>query len=154
MPNLRLTRRAVDDIPFAASGQVLYRDTMLTGFGLRVGSRSKVYFVEGQVSGQTRRATIGRADLFAPEVARKKALAILGEMAEGRSPADEKRKGKVERVTLFAEKEVLLHLGHLGSASAVFAGRSDFLGWSQVGEKRSIKALLHPHRMHFPSLIV
>lgn len=102
MPNLRLTRRAIDDIPFAGNGQVLYRDTMLTGFGLRVGSRSKVYFVEGQVNGRTRRVTIGRADLFAPEIARKKALAILGEMAEGRSPTNEKRKGKVERVTLAA----------------------------------------------------
>jgi integrase len=102
MPNLRLTRRAIDDIPFAGSGQVLYRDTMLTGFGLRVGSRSKVYFVEGQVNGRTRRVTIGRADVFAPEIARKKALAILGEMAEGRNPTDEKRKGKVEVVTLAA----------------------------------------------------
>ncbi|PTW50585.1 tyrosine-type recombinase/integrase [Rhodovulum kholense] len=102
MPNLRLTRRAVDDIPYASSGQVLYRDTMLTGFGLRVGARSKVYFVEGQVSGKTRRATIGRADLFAPEVARKKALALLGEMSEGRNPTDEKRRGKVERITLTA----------------------------------------------------
>lgn len=100
MPNLRLTRRAVDDIPYASSGQVLYRDTMLTGFGLRVGARSKVYFVEGQVSGKTRRATIGRADLFPPEVARKKALALLGEMSEGRNPTDEKRKGKIERITL------------------------------------------------------
>jgi hypothetical protein len=44
MPNLRLTRRVVDDIPFAESGQVLYRDTLLSGFGLRVDSRSKVYF--------------------------------------------------------------------------------------------------------------
>jgi integrase len=102
MPNLRVTRRAIDDIPFAGSGQVLYRDTMLTGFGLRVGSRSKVYFVEGHVNGRTRRVTIGRADLFAPEIARKKALAILGEMAEGRNPTDEKRNGKVEVVTLAA----------------------------------------------------
>lgn len=102
MPSLRLTRRVVDDIPNPPSGQILYRDTMLTGFGLRVGARSKVYFVEGQVSGQTRRATIGRADLFSPEIARKKALTLLGEMAEGRNPSDEKRKGKVERVTLAA----------------------------------------------------
>ena len=40
MPNLRLTRRAIDDIPFSASGQILYRDTLLSGFGLRVGSRA------------------------------------------------------------------------------------------------------------------
>ena len=49
MPNLRLTRRSVDDIPFAQSGQVLYRDTLLSGFGLRVGTKSKVFFAEGQV---------------------------------------------------------------------------------------------------------
>ncbi len=29
---------------------MLYRDTLLSGFGLRVGSRSKVYFAEGQVN--------------------------------------------------------------------------------------------------------
>ena len=100
MPSLRLTRRAIDDIPFSASGQILYRHTLLSGFGLRVGSRSKVYFAEGQVNRDTRRVTIGRADLFAPEVARKKALALLGEMAEGRNPNEEKRKETVERVTL------------------------------------------------------
>lgn len=100
MPSLRLTRRVVDDIPLAESGQVLYRDTLLSGFGLRVGSRSKVYFAEGQVDRTTRRVTIGRADLFAPEIARKKALALLGEMTEGRNPTEEKRKETGERVTL------------------------------------------------------
>lgn len=97
MPNLRLTRRTIDDIPFSASGQILYRDTLLSGFGLRVGSRSKVYFAEGQVNRDTRRVTIGRADLFAPEVARKKALALLGKMAEGRNPNEEKRKESASR---------------------------------------------------------
>lgn len=100
MPSLRLTRRTVDELPFAGSGQILYRDTLLSGFGLRVGSRSKVYFAEGQVTGMTRRVTIGRADLFAPEAARKKALALLGEMAEGQHPAEEKRREKAERITL------------------------------------------------------
>ena len=46
---------------------------------------------------ETRRVTIGRADLFAAEVARKKALALLGEMAEGRNPNEEKSKETVER---------------------------------------------------------
>jgi len=100
MPNLRLTRRTVDDIPFPLSGQVFYRDTILSGFGLRVGANSKVFFAEGQVNRRTRRVTIGRADVFAPEIARKKALVILGEMAEGRDPNAEKRKEKRERVTV------------------------------------------------------
>src|SRR5690606_32850205 len=84
--------------PYSASGQVFYRDTLLSGFGLRGASRSKGYFAEGQVNRDTRRVTSGRADLSAPEVARKKALALLGEMAEGRNPNEEKRKETVERV--------------------------------------------------------
>lgn len=100
MPNLRLTRRAVDEIPFAHSGQVLYRDTLLSGFGLRVGTKSKVFFAEGQVNRRTRRVTIGRADVFAPDIARKRALAVLGEMADGNDPNAERRKEQVERITL------------------------------------------------------
>lgn len=100
MPSLRLTRRTIDELPFSESGQVLYRDTMLTGFGLRVGSRSKVYFVEAEVNRRTRRVSIGRADVFAPEIARKKALALLADMAEGRNPNEEKRGEGAERVTL------------------------------------------------------
>jgi hypothetical protein len=47
MPSFRFTKRAVDELTFAKSGQVLYRDTLLRGFGLRVGQQSKVYFAEG-----------------------------------------------------------------------------------------------------------
>ncbi len=100
MPNLRLTRHAVDAIPFPQSGQVFYRDTLLPGFGLRVGTKSKVYFAEKQVQRRTCRVTIGRADLFAPEIARKKALALLGEMAEGRNPNKEKKQEVVTKLTL------------------------------------------------------
>ncbi|MGJ5619730.1 tyrosine-type recombinase/integrase [Sulfitobacter sp. MF3-043] len=100
MPSLRLTRRAVDEVPFPKNGQVFYRDTMLSGFGLRVGSRSKVFFAEGQVNRRTRRVTIGRADVFAPEIARKKALVILGDMADGVDPTAEKRKESVKKMTV------------------------------------------------------
>ena len=64
MPNLRLTRRSVDEIPHPKRGQVIYRDTMLPGFGVRVGAKSKTFIVEGQVNRRTRRVTIGRVDLF------------------------------------------------------------------------------------------
>lgn len=100
MPSLRLTRTTVDALPFAAGGQVLYRDVILPGFGLRVGSRSKVYFAEKQVKGRTRRISIGRADLFVPEVARKKALTLLADMADGHDPNEKKRKEQVEQITL------------------------------------------------------
>lgn len=100
MPNLRLTRRQIDELPHPETGQVYYRDTTLPGFGLRVGSRTKMYFAEGQVHGRTRRVTIGRADVFAPEVARKRALALLAEMSEGQDPNEQKRKARTEQITL------------------------------------------------------
>lgn len=100
MPNLRLTRRTVDDIPHPQRGQAIYRDTMLPGFGVRVGAKSKTYIVEGQVNRRTRRVTIGRVDLFPPETARRKALVVLGEMADGVDPTDEKRKEAVKQMTV------------------------------------------------------
>jgi hypothetical protein len=50
MPIVRLTRRNIEALPFTLAGQILYRDEELTGFGLRVGSRSKVFFVEGRTT--------------------------------------------------------------------------------------------------------
>lgn len=100
MPSLRLTRQSVDALPFTQSGQTLYRDTLLPGFGLRVGRQSKVYFAEGQVDRRSCRVTIGRADLLVADIARKKALTLLGEMAEGRNPNAEKKQAVTSRITL------------------------------------------------------
>ncbi|GAB4228614.1 MAG: tyrosine-type recombinase/integrase [Methyloligellaceae bacterium] len=100
MPRLRLTRQSVDALPFTESGQTLYRDTLLPGFGLRVGKQSKVYFAEGQVGQRSCRVTIGRADLFAADIARKKALGLLSDMAEGRNPNAEKKQAVTTGVSL------------------------------------------------------
>lgn len=42
MPSLHFTRRAIEAILPPESGQVLYRDTTLQGFGLSVGMLSRV----------------------------------------------------------------------------------------------------------------
>ncbi len=100
MPALRLTKRAIDALPHPEKGQNLYRDEMLRGFGLRVGSHSKVYFAEGQVQNKTRRVTIGRADVIGVDAARKRALGILSDMARGVDPNAEKRRTAQESLTL------------------------------------------------------
>ena len=64
MPEIRLTKRSVESLPYPSVGQVFYRDNELRGFGLRVGRKSKVFIVEGQVNRRSVRATIGRADVF------------------------------------------------------------------------------------------
>ncbi len=100
MPSLHFTKRAIEAISPPESGQVLYRDTGLRGFGLRVGSQSKVFFVEGQVNRRTKRVTIGRADVLSVDAGRKRALTILSDMATGTDPNAEKRKVAQESVTL------------------------------------------------------
>lgn len=94
------TKSKIDCLPWPSEGQVFYRDTMLRGFGLRVGTSSRVYFVEGQVNRRTRRVTIGRADVLTPDVARKKALAILGEMAEGTDPNQSRKEQEANKITV------------------------------------------------------
>lgn len=100
MPALRFTKRAVEALSHPEKGQVLYRDELLRGFGVRVGAQSKVYYVEGQVAGRTRRVTIGRADAVPVDEARKRALGILSDMAAGVDPNAEKRRAAQESLTL------------------------------------------------------
>lgn len=100
MPTLRFTKRAVEALSHPQKGQVLYRDELLRGFGVRVGAQSKVFYVEGQVAGRTRRVTIGRADAVPVDEARKRALGILSEMAAGVDPNAEKRRVAQESLTL------------------------------------------------------
>jgi integrase len=100
MPILHFTKRAIEALPHPETGQIFYRDALLTGFGLRVGAKSKVYFVESQVQHRTVRTSIGRADIFPPEVARKKALSLLAEMAEGVHPNRAKRLELAEKISL------------------------------------------------------
>ncbi|HEV7414881.1 MAG TPA: integrase family protein [Tianweitania sediminis] len=86
MPSARFTKTVVDQLPFTERGQLFIRDSQLKGFGLRVGTQAKTYFVEGQVKRRTVRVTIGRADIIPVDAARKRAMAILGQMAEGIDP--------------------------------------------------------------------
>ncbi|WP_299865676.1 tyrosine-type recombinase/integrase [uncultured Hoeflea sp.] len=134
MPSLRLTRQSVDALPFTQSGQTLYRDTLLPGFGLRVGRQSKVYFAEGQVDRRSRRVTIGRADLFAADIARKKALTLLSEMAEGRNPNAEKKQAVTARVTL------------ADAFDAFFAARPHLSPHTVLNYSRSIRVYLKAWR--------
>ncbi|MEP7172519.1 MAG: integrase family protein [Aestuariivirga sp.] len=91
MPEIHLTKRSVERLPYPTVGQVFYRDNELRGFGLRVGRRSKVFVVEARVARRSVRVTIGRADVFFPEVARKHAQRLLGEMAGGKNPNQAKK---------------------------------------------------------------
>lgn len=94
MPTIRLTKRTIDALPAIAAGQILYRDSELTGFGLRVGAKAKTFFAESQVRRRNVRVSLGRYPLMTPEVARREALKVLSEMAEGRNPQQQQKRFK------------------------------------------------------------
>ncbi|WP_304074537.1 integrase family protein [Maricaulis maris] len=100
MAAVKITSRFVADIPAVETGQVLYRDAVLRGFGVRVGSRSKVYFAEGSVQRRSRRVTIGRADVISADQARKQAAQILAKMARGIDPSLERKKADERSLSL------------------------------------------------------
>ena len=130
MPTFRLTKRTVETLPHPDAGQTLYRDDSLSGFGLRVGTRSKVFFAEGQVQRRTVRVTIGRADLLSPEVARQKAKALLGDMASGQNPNRAKRAQVETAVTLSSAFE------------AFFKAKPHLATWTVDGYSRTAKLYL------------
>lgn len=100
MPAIHLTKRNIETLPPVTTGQVLYRDTALPGFGLRVGTQAKVFFAERQVRRRTVRVTIGKFGLITPEAARNRAMRLLGEMAEGHDPNGERRAKRAAAMTV------------------------------------------------------
>ena len=124
MPILHLTKTAIDKIQPPASGQVFYRDATLPGFGLRVGTKGRAYFVEGQVRRRTIRVTIGRHDVFTPEVARRRALKVLAEMADGRNPNEERRAKLAAAMTVQQSFDSFFERRPLAATSRLNYGRS------------------------------
>lgn len=97
---LYLTKKNVDKLPLLPSGQKRYRDTKLTGFGLRVGKSVKSYYVEKRINGKSVRVTLGNHGQITAEQARKMATEALGTMTQGINPLDVKKTKKAESVTL------------------------------------------------------
>lgn len=97
MPNLKLTAESVKRLPFAARDaagrvvQVVYRDTELSGFGVRVGEQSKSYFAQKRVGDRVIRVTLGTHGQITTDQARKEAGIRLGALTAGRDLNAEKR---------------------------------------------------------------
>jgi integrase len=82
------------------TGQVIYRDDELIGFGLRVTRGSMSYIVECRVNGVNKRITIGPHGRFDPDTAREEARRMLTAMTLGRDPKEEDAKNKRAFLTL------------------------------------------------------
>lgn len=98
----RLTKSVVDRISAPHGTQPeIYRDTQLTGFGLRVTPGGvKSFIVETRIKGKVKRKTLGRYGPLTVEQARKAAQKFLGKVAGGADPITAEKVDADRRVTL------------------------------------------------------
>ncbi len=97
------TKAKIDKLPLPKSGQAFYFDTIVRGFGCRIGAGgTKSYFVQGRHNGAKQRVTIGRHGAWVPETARKRAQELLVEINKGVDHAAVKAEKKAKAITLAA----------------------------------------------------
>jgi hypothetical protein len=87
----KLSKRIVDQAETDEKDYFIWDDE-LPGFGLRIfksGKRS--YLVQYRAKGRTRRFTIGTHGVWTPDTARVQARVLLGRIAQGDNPAEERQ---------------------------------------------------------------
>jgi len=95
----KLTKTEVDKLSLPESGQKIYFDSELKGFGVRVTAKgAKTYIVERRVKdrsgkARTRRCTIGPTNVLSNDKARLEAQKLLLDFVQGKDPkvTDEER---------------------------------------------------------------
>ena len=104
---MRITKSFVDKVPVPESGKdgksnpVFYRDSAISGFGLRVTCGGvKSFIVEKRIDGKVKRKTLGRYGNLTVEQARKEAQKFLGQVASGGNPIRESQEKRAKRITL------------------------------------------------------
>jgi integrase len=90
----RLIKTTVEALPIPETGQTIYWDRDLTGFGLRISDRgTRTYFVQKRLpDGRQVKTKIGRhGGATTAEQARSRAKRLLGAIDAGNDPAAERR---------------------------------------------------------------
>lgn len=88
---LKLTKTAVERLTPVEGQQVVYWDTDITGFGVRVSpGGSRAFFYQGRLNGKLRKITIGKLGRVTAEAARKEAKRIQSMMELGQDPSPKK----------------------------------------------------------------
>src|SRR5262245_1191491 len=94
MPQKKLTEKAIASLkaPDPSGRQVMYWDTELRGFGVRVSgtTNDKRYVVQKAINGKTRRVTLGATNVLSLADARIRAQQRLGDFARGIDPKAKK----------------------------------------------------------------
>ena len=87
---IKLTKRFIDSTSSPTTGQVFLRDTELQGLSLRLTPGLKTFVIEKFIKGRSRRMKIGVYGVFTVEDARKRAKELMGDIAKGDDPFQDK----------------------------------------------------------------
>jgi integrase len=88
----KLTKRSIERLEATDKEYMLWDDD-LSGFGVRVmPSGRKSYLVQYRAAGRTRRRTIGQHGVLTADEARTQARILLGEVAKGGNPAEDRKR--------------------------------------------------------------
>jgi integrase len=79
----KLTETYATKLPFAKAGTVKHWDSEIRGLGLFIGKRSKTWYFQKDVGGQTKRILIGRHPIISAQTARQSALEYALEWSRG-----------------------------------------------------------------------
>lgn len=91
----RLTKRYIDSLPVPDSEKFIF-DELLPGFGLRLyPTGRKTFLVQYRSGGRTRRVSLGRFGTVTPDEARSRARELLGTVAAGSNPSEDRRRERL-----------------------------------------------------------
>ncbi len=102
---LSFTKLALEGLPLSVPGmRVVYHDAskQAAGLQLRVSTTAKTFFVQKRVNSVPQRIILGRFPEMTIEQARKEAAKVLGQIAEGVNPRNEKKRKELEHKVLNA----------------------------------------------------
>src|SRR5215203_3051899 len=104
----KISKAAVDRL---RPGEIAW-DAEVRGFGVRCQRRDRVYIIKYRAGGRQRWFTIGKhGSPWTAELARREARRVLGLVAEGKDPAEKKKKDRsAPTVTALAEQFLEEHV--------------------------------------------
>lgn len=102
MSKVKINKNFIKSIPALIEGEVqrFYWDSVLPGFGLRIGKTKTAFICEKKIQARTTRVTIGSYPQITPELARDQAQKILGQMTAGLNPNAVKKADRNKNITL------------------------------------------------------
>jgi site-specific recombinase XerD len=96
----KICKSFIDKLERPESGQILYFDDSVKGFGVRVTKGAITYIAQGRVNGKVVRLSLGKHGVLTPVEALKEAKIQLALMAKGVDPNAVKSEKRSKSVTL------------------------------------------------------